>query len=137
MRSAAGLLPMAAMMMGLSPVAPQISDRIGFSRILGLGSVLMTSGFVWLAFADSDPSYYAVLPGLVILGAGLGLAMSPATTAITDSLPAEKQGVASALNDTVREFGSALGVALIVGFVLLATTLGLTLFVDQGDIPHQ
>ena len=39
----------------------------------------------------------------------VGLAMSPSTTAITESLPAEKQGVASALNDTVREVGSALG----------------------------
>ncbi|MEM7142545.1 MAG: MFS transporter [Actinomycetota bacterium] len=118
-RSAAGLLPMAAMMMGLSPVAPQISDRIGFSRILAAGSVLLTGGFIWLATATSDPSYYAILPGLVLLGAGVGLAMSPATTAITDALPAEKQGVASALNDTVREFGSALGVALI-GSVLSA-----------------
>lgn len=118
-RSAAGLLPMAAMMMGLSPVAPQISDRIGFSRILAAGSVLLTAGFIWLATASTDPSYFAILPGLVILGAGVGLAMSPATTAITDSLPAEKQGVASALNDTVREFGSALGVALI-GSVLSA-----------------
>ena len=39
--------------------------------------------------------------------------MSPSTTAITESLPAEKQGVASALNDTVREVGSSIGIALI------------------------
>ena len=47
-----------------------------------------------------------------MLGFGVGLSMSPGTEAITGSLPEERQGVASALNDTVREFGGALGVAL-------------------------
>ncbi len=44
--------------------------------------------------------------------------MSPSTTTITVSLPADKQGVASALNDTVRELGGAVGVAL-AGVALL------------------
>lgn len=118
-RASAGLLPMAVAMMGLSPIAPRLADRFGLGRMLGLGSALMTVGFVWLAFADTNPSYLAILPGLVVTGVGTGLAMSPATTAITESLPADKQGVASALNDTVREFGSAIGVALI-GSVLAA-----------------
>ena len=43
----------------------------------------------------------------------MGLAMTPSTTSITGALPAEKQGVASALNDTVRELGGAFGVALL------------------------
>ena len=43
---------------------------------------------------------------------GVGLAMAPATTGITESLPSHQQGVASALNDTVRELGGALGIAL-------------------------
>jgi predicted MFS family arabinose efflux permease len=43
--------------------------------------------------------------------------MSPSTTAITESLPAEKQGVASALNDTVRELGGAVGIALLGSIV--------------------
>lgn len=54
-----------------------------------------------------------MLPGILVLGLGMGLSMSPGTTAITASLPEEKQGVASALNDTVREFGGAIGIALI------------------------
>ena len=59
------------------------------------------------------PGYMDVAPGLVVLGLALGVAMTPSTTAITESLPADKQGVASALNDTVRELGGAIGVALI------------------------
>lgn len=109
--AAAGLLPMAAGMMALSPVAPQIAERFGLANVLSFGAVLMAGSFVWLAVADA--SYLAVLPPLVLLGLAMGLSMSPATTAITEALPAEKQGLASALNDTVREAGSALGIALI------------------------
>ncbi|MEM7011130.1 MAG: MFS transporter, partial [Verrucomicrobiota bacterium] len=57
--------------------------------------------------------------GVLVFGFGFGLAAPPATEAIVEALPANKQGVASALNDTVREFGAALGVALL-GSVLAA-----------------
>ncbi len=121
--AASGLLPMAVAMMGLSPIAPGLAERFGLGRILPLGAVTLAIGFAALAFVGADPSYLSVLPGLVIVGIGMGLSMSPATAAITESLPADKQGVASALNDTVREFGSALGVALL-GSVLAAGYAG-------------
>jgi len=47
------------------------------------------------------------------MGIGMGLSMTPSTEAITSSLPGAKQGVASALNDVTREFGTALGVAML------------------------
>ena len=116
-KAAAGLLPMAVGMMGLSPVAPRLAERFGLANVLTVGSVLMAASFAWLGFADS--AYMAILPALVLLGIAMGLSMSPATEAITNALPAEKQGLASAINDTVREAGSALGIALI-GSVLAA-----------------
>jgi len=109
--AAAALLPMAATMMSLSPIAPRIADRFGLTNLLTVGSMLMAGSFIWLAAFNE--SYLNVLPGLIMLGIALGLSMSPATTAITEALPAEKQGLASALNDTVREAGAALGIALI------------------------
>ena len=54
-----------------------------------------------------------MLAGMLIMAIGVGLIMTPGTTAITASLPPEEQGVASALNDTVREVGAAVGVALL------------------------
>jgi EmrB/QacA subfamily drug resistance transporter len=112
-QSALGLLPMIIMMMALSPNAPKISERLGYRRTMVASLTVMAGALGWLAMISSDPSYLDVLPGLVVVGAALGVAMTPSTTAITESLPAEKQGVASALNDTVREFGGAIGVALI------------------------
>ena len=112
--AASGLLPMAIMMMPLSTIAPTIAERIGFRRTLVTGMLLMSAGLITFAtLADPDGGYLTVLPGILILGAGVGLSMSPSTAAITASLPEEKQGVASALNDTVREMGGAVGIALI------------------------
>lgn len=114
LRAASGLLPMAVMMMPLSTIAPTIAERIGFRRTLVTGMLLMAAGlFTFAMLADPDGGYLSVLPGILLLGAGVGLSMSPSTAAITASLPEEKQGVASTLNDTVREMGGAVGIALI------------------------
>ena len=118
--AAAGLLPMAAVMMPLSTVAPTIAKRIGQRRTLLIGSALFITGLALLArMVSVEGGYLSILPGLLVLGVGIGLLMSPSTTAITESLPEEQQGVASALNDTVREFGGAVGIALL-GSVLNA-----------------
>ncbi len=118
--AAAALLPMAVMMLPLSTVAPSIAERVGFRRTLVIGTLTIAAGLVVLAsMADVDGGFVSVLPATLILGAGIGLTMSPSTAAITSSLPDEKQGVAASLNDTVRELGAAVGIALI-GSVLNA-----------------
>lgn len=118
--AAAALLPMAVMMLPLSTVAPSIAERVGFRRTLVTGTLIVAVGLVVLAsMADVDGGFLSVLPATLILGAGIGLTMSPSTAAITSALPDEKQGVAASLNDTVRELGAAVGIAL-VGSVLNA-----------------
>jgi Na+/melibiose symporter-like transporter len=119
-RASLGLLPMAAVMMPLSAVAPGLSQRFGLRMMLTAGNISVAVGLALMALlASADGGYWPVLPGLLVVGLGMGLSMSPGTTAITGSLPEEKQGVASALNDTVREFGGAIGIALI-GSILSA-----------------
>ena len=114
LRSAAGLLPIAAVMMPLSSLAPRLAVRFGTRATLIAGLTAFAGGLVMLATMPSvDGGYWSIAPGLAVIGLGMGLAMTPSTTAITESLPPERQGVASALNDTVREIGGALGVALL------------------------
>ena len=114
------LLPMAAVMMPLSTYAPTLAERVGLRAMLATGALFVSGGLVSMAlFGSVDGGYWPVLPGLLMVGIGMGLSMSPGTTAITGSLPEDKQGVASALNDTVREVGGAVGIALI-GSVLNA-----------------
>lgn len=73
-----------------------------------------------LSRLDASSPYWLVAAGLVPLGAGMGLAMTPATTSITDALPRSLQNVGSAMNDLARELGGALGIA-VLGSLLSAT----------------
>ena len=117
--SSIALLPMIGVLMAAAPIAPAITGRIGYRATMTASLSVIAGALVMLAMLPDDPTYLDVVPALVLLGAALGIAMTPSTTAITESLPDDKQGVASALNDTVRELGGAIGVALI-GSVLAA-----------------
>jgi EmrB/QacA subfamily drug resistance transporter len=118
LKASAGLLPMAALMMPLSAIAPTIAARAGTRRVLLTGVGLFGVGLALLAtMVSASGGYLSVLPGLLVVGVGIGLAMSPGTMAITESLPSGQQGVASALNDTVRELGGAVGIALLGSIV--------------------
>lgn len=113
------LLPMMAAIMGVAPLAPRIVERVGYRRTMVTSMGLLAISLGWMAIVPDAPGYFDVAPAMVLMGLALGAAMTPSTEAITDSLPADKQGVASALNDTVRELGGAIGVAAI-GSVLAA-----------------
>ncbi|WP_088317734.1 MFS transporter [Kineosporia sp. R_H_3] len=113
LQAALRLLPLPFVMVPLARTAPLLARRVGFRRLGPAGLLLMASGFVVLSRLDVELSYPVLLGGLVLFGAGMGLAGTPATTAITESLPPAKQGVASAVNDTARELGSALGIAVL------------------------
>jgi EmrB/QacA subfamily drug resistance transporter len=107
------LAPMAVLVMGLSPRVPRLLVRFGPRRIAPLGLLSMAAGFAVLSTAGVGSGYPLLLAGIVLLGIGVALATTPATTAIVSSLPASKQGVASAVNDLAREVGGALGIAVL------------------------
>lgn len=112
--STAALMPMAVMMMTTSGLAPKLAARIGSRSTMAVGIALAGAGLALMAlFVSVDGGYLTILPGMLAMGIGMGLSMTPSTEAITGSLPREKQGVASALNDVTREFGTALGVAML------------------------
>ncbi|MEV8377712.1 MFS transporter [Kribbella sp. NPDC056861] len=120
LRSTLALMPMAVLMMLASGLAPRVAARIGSRATMATGIALAGLGIVLMASLVSvDGGYLSVLPGMLAMGLGMGLAMTPSTEAITSALPRDRQGVASALNDVTREFGTALGVALL-GAVLSA-----------------
>jgi EmrB/QacA subfamily drug resistance transporter len=120
LKSAAAMLPMMFVMMPMSTIAPRIAARMGRRTTMSTGVAVFALGLVLLALrASVEGGYMSVLPGLLVIGLGMGLTMTPATEAITETLPLEKQGVASAINDTSRELGGAVGIALL-GSVLTA-----------------
>jgi EmrB/QacA subfamily drug resistance transporter len=113
LKAGLALAPMAVVMMGLSPRVPRMLERVGPARIAPIGLLLMAGGFAVLSGADVHSSYWRLLIAVLMLGGGMALATTPATTAIVSSLPQSKQGVASAVNDATRELGGALGIAVL------------------------
>ncbi len=117
--AAVSMLPMAATMMPVSRLAPRLAARFGSRPICVGGLVLIAGGLVVIARMDGRTPYWVLAAGLLVLGAGMGAAMTPATSAITSALPRRQQGVASAMNDLSREVGGALGIA-VLGSVMTA-----------------
>ncbi|WP_069387300.1 MFS transporter [Cellulosimicrobium cellulans] len=116
--STLALMPMALLMMLMSGAAPRVAARVGARATMATGVLVAAAGLATMAsLVSADGGYLTVLPGLVAMGVGTGLAMTPSTEAITSSLPRDQQGVASALNDLTRELGAALGIALLGGLL--------------------
>jgi MFS family permease len=113
LEAALALLPLPFVLIPTARTAPLIAERVGFRRTGPIGLVSMAIGFLVLSQLQVDSPYLHFLAGLLFFGFGMGLAGTPATTAITASLPMSKQGVASAWNDTSRELGSAFGIAVL------------------------
>jgi EmrB/QacA subfamily drug resistance transporter len=117
--AALAVLPLSATMMPASRLTPGLVARFGARTVCVIGLLLVAGGLVVLSRIGTDSPYLLMLAGLVPLGIGMGAAMTPATTAITEALPLAQQGVGSALNDLSREVGGALGTA-VIGSVVTA-----------------
>ena len=114
------LLPMAGVMMVLSPLSAKVVERVGSKVVVASGMTVAAGGLVMASRLTAGASYPEVLASLVVLSAGLALVMAPATESIMGSLPRAKAGVGSAVNDTTRQVGGALGVA-VLGSVMSST----------------
>ncbi len=117
LEAAIALLPLPIVLIPVARAAPRIAERAGYRRVAPVGLLAMAIGFALLSQLTATTDYWFFATGVVFFAAGMGLAGTPATTAITSALPLAKQGVASALNDVSRELGSAFGIA-ILGSVL-------------------
>jgi EmrB/QacA subfamily drug resistance transporter len=117
LEAGAALAPMAVVMIAVAPRVPRLVERVGVRPVGPTGLALMAVGLFVLSTMDAGSSYWHLLAGGLVLGLGMALATTTATTAIVESLPDEKQGVASAVNDAAREVGGALGIA-VLGSVL-------------------
>ena len=106
-------LPSAIAMIIVAPRSPQIVGRFGTRRVTAVGMTMVSVGFFWFSNLTPTSPYWMIALGLVVIASGMGMSMAPASTAIVSSLPQNKAGVASAVNDVTREVGGALGIAVL------------------------
>jgi EmrB/QacA subfamily drug resistance transporter len=120
--AAVQVLPLAAVMVPTSRLAPWLTARYSTRTVCASGLALVAAGLAIIAQAGTHTPYALMAAGLVVLGAGMGAAMTPATSSITEALPPAQQGVGSALNDLSREVGGAMGIAVIGSILTSAYT---------------
>ncbi len=113
-------LPMAISVFIFAPVAGVLATRFGPKWVVTSGMALEAIALFSLSqiISVANPVYY-MYPILVIYGAGVGLAISQLTSTVLQSIPWQKAGVGSGANNTVRQIGSAFGIA-VIGAVLVA-----------------
>lgn len=106
-------VPVALAIAFASVVSPRLVERVGTKRVVAAGLASMSAGFFWVSFATASTPYIQIVGQMILLGIGLGATTAPATESIMGSLSADKAGIGSAVNDTTRELGGTLGVAVI------------------------
>jgi len=135
--AALAVLPLTAAMMPTSRVTATLVARFGARAVCVAGLLLVAAGLAVISRIGTSTPYWLMLAGLIPLGAGMGAAMTPATSAITEALPQAQQGVGSALNDLSREVGGALGTAVLGSIVTAVYRSSLRLPGVPAPVVHQ
>ena len=105
-------VPLALGFMLGAPSSTVLVQKLGGKRIMGTGLVIVAAVMFGLAFLTTSTDYWVIGVSLLVLGIGMAWAMAPATDAVMAALPEEKAGVGSAVNDTSRQIGGALGIGI-------------------------
>jgi EmrB/QacA subfamily drug resistance transporter len=106
------LMPVATLIVAAA-LSSRFVDRFGTKAVVVTGLVIVSAALFLLTTLSVGSGYLPVALSIAILGLGMGTTMAPATDSIMGSLPLGKAGVGSAMNDTTRQVGGALGVAIV------------------------
>jgi EmrB/QacA subfamily drug resistance transporter len=107
------LLPATVLMLLLSPRTGQWGKERGGRWPMALGAILAGSGFAFFLLLHPGAVWTVVVPGAVLLGLGLALAVAPLTVVVLDSVRPERAGIAAGVNNAVARLAGLLGVAAI------------------------
>ena len=106
-------LPFAFTMIVVSPRSADLAAKFGARRVIGVGMAILVAGLLLFSLAGVDTGYWYIAIVLIVMAFGVSLTMPSLSTGIVQSVPMHKAGVGSAVNDTTREVGGAIGIALV------------------------
>jgi len=113
-----------------------LAQRLGARVIIPAGIALMGVGLLDLSTAQVHTAYPPLAVAVAIMGAGMGLVMAPASTTIMATVPAHQAGAGSAINDTIREVGGALGIAIVGSLAAGVYSSKLGSALTAAQVPH-
>ena len=119
--SGVSLLPLTAIMLVFSARSGRLASRIGPRLQMTLGPCVIAAGYLLLMLVGGSGAYLsAVLPGMVVIGAGLAIVVAPLTATALGSVAEESAGIASAINNAVARAGGLIAVALLPALAHIA-----------------
>ena len=119
-------LPMSVLVVIAAPLAGKVTDLIGPRWPIAVGMTLLSAGLLSFSRLGPHATFADLLPGMVVGGIGMGIAMGPMTTAALSTVTVDEAGVVSGVLTTSRQVGGALGVALMGAIVAAAETVAPT-----------
>jgi EmrB/QacA subfamily drug resistance transporter len=122
-QTGATFLPLTVLIVFVAPLAGRFSDKIGSRWLMGAGLVLLSGSLLSFSTLGVDSSFWDILPGLILGGFGMSLAMTPTTAAAMGSVPVDKAGVGSAVLNSMRQVGGSLGIALLGAIVAASVSV--------------
>jgi EmrB/QacA subfamily drug resistance transporter len=129
-------LPWTAMPAVVAPLAALWAERVGGRRVVALGLALQAIGLGWLAAVSSTSvSYPALVPGLAVAGVGMGLFFAPVANLVLSSVDRSQEGIASGVNNAIRELGGVFGVAVLASVFAHAGGYGSPSSFTAGLVP--
>jgi EmrB/QacA subfamily drug resistance transporter len=125
-QAGAAFLPMTILIVIVAPLAGKFSDRVGSRWLMGVGMTLVSASLLIFSRLGIDSGYWDIVPGLIVGGLGMALTMTPTTAAAMGSVAVDKAGVGSAVLNSMRQVGGALGIAvmgaIVAGYVSAPVT---------------
>jgi EmrB/QacA subfamily drug resistance transporter len=125
----ASFLPMTILIILIAPRAGALTDRVGSRWLVGAGMTLLAVMLFYYTQLGANESFWAILPGLLIGGFGMGMTMTPVTAAAMSAVSVDKAGVGSAVLNSARQVGGSLGIA-VMGAIVAGSSNYLTGFHD-------
>jgi EmrB/QacA subfamily drug resistance transporter len=128
-QAGASFLPMTLLIILIAPRAGALTDRVGSRWLVGGGMSLLAVMLFYYSTLGANESFWALIPGLLLGGVGMGMTMTPVTAAAMSAVPVDKAGVGSAVLNSARQVGGSLGIA-VMGAIVAAASDYLTGFHD-------
>jgi EmrB/QacA subfamily drug resistance transporter len=104
-------LPLTLLILLAAPIAGRLTERVPLRLLLALGAALIAVGLGLMTAVEADSGWTVLLPGFIIAGLGSGVFNPPRAAAAVATVPEEKVGVGSSVNNTAVQLGLATGIA--------------------------
>ena len=136
------LIPMEVIVLVLSPISGRLADRYGSRVLSSVGLALNAAALIWFSTLNERSSYIVVLISLMLFGFGRALFMSPNSSSVMGSVPAEKRGVANGIRMTLNSTGGVLSVpfslllmTLVMPYAKLSQIVSSSQIISSNELP--